>query len=104
MMEPSPYIGNIETVSFQEQYLWLLIVGCLTAALMAYGIGANDVANAFATSVGSKSITFKQAVVLGTICETVGATFLGAAVSDAVRKNILDLNYFKYNPEVHFLL
>eukprot|EP00397_Hematodinium_sp_SG-2012_P005730 GEMP01005752.1.p1 GENE.GEMP01005752.1~~GEMP01005752.1.p1 ORF type:complete len:659 (+),score=163.32 GEMP01005752.1:190-2166(+) len=101
MMEPSPYIGNI--VSFQEQYLWLLIVGCLTAALMAYGIGANDVANAFATSVGSKSITFKQAVVLGTICETVGATFLGAAVSDAVRKNILDLNYFKYNPEVLML-
>eukprot|EP00397_Hematodinium_sp_SG-2012_P000914 GEMP01000915.1.p1 GENE.GEMP01000915.1~~GEMP01000915.1.p1 ORF type:complete len:719 (+),score=127.67 GEMP01000915.1:128-2158(+) len=101
MMEPSTLVGD--SALFQEHFLWLMIVGGLAAALMAYGIGANDVANAFATSVGSKSLTFKQAVLLGAICETLGASLLGAAVSDTVRKKIIDLDYFKYNPEVLML-
>ena len=50
-------------------YLWIVIVGGFTAFFSAMGIGANDVANAFATSVGSKALTMKGAVVIATIFE-----------------------------------
>lgn len=54
----------------------------------AFGIGANDVANAYATSVGSGALSIKSAVVLAGIFEFAGATFLGSHVSDTIRKKI----------------
>ena len=53
-------------------YLWIVIIGGLFAFFAAMGIGANDVANAYATAVGSKALTMRQAVGLATICETGG--------------------------------
>ena len=55
-----------------------IIIGCVVGFFMAWGIGANDVANAFATSVGSKALTVKQAVILASIFEFAGAVFMGA--------------------------
>ena len=52
-------------------YLWIVIVGGIFAFFAAAGIGANDAANAFATSVGSKALTLRQAVFLAAIFETV---------------------------------
>ena len=54
-------------------YEWIVITGGIFAFFAAMGIGANDVANAYATSVGSKALTMKQAVMLATIFETAGA-------------------------------
>ena len=61
---------------------------------MACNIGANDVANAMGTSVGAKSLTFKQAVLVAAVAEFAGAVFVGGHVSDTVRKGMVDPNLF----------
>jgi len=67
--------------------LWL--AGVL-AMYMAWAIGANDVANAMGTSVGSGAITITQAVIIAGIFEFAGAYFVGGHVTDTVRKGMLD--------------
>lgn len=76
-----------------DQFLWILIVAAFGAFFAAFGIGANDVANAFATSVGAKALTIKQAVVLAGIFEFLGAVFLGSHVTKTIRKGIADVSW-----------
>lgn len=71
-----------------DQWLWIVIVGAFGAFFAAFGIGANDVANAYATSVGAKALTIKQAVILAGIFEFLGAVFLGSHVAKTIRKGI----------------
>ncbi|CAM9757754.1 unnamed protein product [Ascophyllum nodosum] len=73
-----------------DAFLWILIVGAFGAFFAAFGIGANDVANAFATSVGAKALTIKQAVVLAGVFEFLGAVFLGSHVTKTIRKGIAE--------------
>lgn len=70
----------------------ILWVAGVLAMYMAWAIGANDVANAMGTSVGSGAITIAQAVVIAGIFEFAGAYFVGGHVTDTVRKGILDLS------------
>ncbi len=79
-------------------YLWIIIVGGAFSFFAAMGIGANDVANAFATSVGSKSLTMKQAVILASIFETSGAILMGSHVTNTIRKGIADYKCFEDQP------
>ena len=65
---------------------------------MACSIGANDVANAMGTSVGSKTLTLKQAVLIASVAEFSGAFFVGGHVSDTIRKGILDPMLFSSTP------
>lgn len=73
-----------------DTYLWIVIVGGILAFAMAWGIGANDVANAFATSVGAGSLTLKWAVVIAAVFEFLGALLMGGSVTDTVRKKIIE--------------
>lgn len=52
-------------ISHRNTYEWIVVCGALAAFAMAWSIGANDVANAFATSVGSKTLALWQAVIVG---------------------------------------
>ena len=63
--------------------------------------GANDVANAFGSSVGSKAITIKQALIIAAVFEFAGAVLLGANVTKTVRKGIADYTYFLDAPELY---
>jgi len=81
-------------------YLWIVIVGGFFAFFASMGIGANDAANAFATSVGSKALTIKQAVVLAAIFETAGAILMGNHVTNTIRKGIADYQCFEDNPGI----
>eukprot|EP01084_Bolivina_argentea_P011347 21216_1 len=77
-----------------DEFLWLVVLSCVVCFAMAWGIGANDVANAFATSVGAKAITLKQALVIAGIFEFVGAVALGANVTNTIRKKITNFDAF----------
>ena len=76
----------------------VLVLAVAVCAYMSWNIGANDVANAMGTSVGSRALTLKQAVVIAAVFEFAGAFFAGDAVTDTVRKGILyfdtDADYF----------
>jgi PiT family inorganic phosphate transporter len=67
--------------------------------LMAWGIGANDVANAMGTSVGSNAITIKQAIIIAMIFEFAGAFLAGGEVTSTIRNGIIDAAYFTDVPE-----
>jgi len=71
----------------------VLIMAMAVCAYMAWNIGANDVANAMGTSVGSRAITLKQAVVFAAVFEFLGAFLAGDAVTDTVRKGILTVDF-----------
>jgi hypothetical protein len=61
------YIGL--RMSALPQYTYIFALGVIFAFLDAFNIGANDVANAFSTSVSSRSLTLRQAALIATFCE-----------------------------------
>ena len=75
--------------------LTVILIGLalIVCAYMAWNIGANDVANAMGTSVGSRALTLKQAVIIAAVFEFAGAFFAGDAVTDTVRKGILSVDF-----------
>ena len=74
-----------------EIYLYVIIsLAVIFGLYMAWGIGANDVANAMGTSVGSGALTLRRAVILAAILEFSGAFLAGNNVSETVRKGIVD--------------
>lgn len=77
-----------------------IILAALFGIFMAWGIGANDVANAMATSVGSKALTIKQAIVVAAIFEFFGAVLAGGEVTQTVRKGIVDVDLLSGTPEL----
>ncbi|WP_281213174.1 inorganic phosphate transporter [Shewanella insulae] len=79
---------------------WLIAIAAAFGFLMAWGIGANDVANAMGTSVGSNAITIKQAIIIAMIFEFAGAYLAGGEVTSTIRKGIIDSAYFVDSPEL----
>ena len=68
----------------------LLVLACLFGFFMAWGIGANDVANAMGTSVGSRALTIKQAILIAIVFEFLGAFLAGGSVTQTIRSGIVD--------------
>jgi sodium-dependent phosphate transporter len=79
-------------------FFWIVIVGGISSFIAAMGIGSNDAANAFATSVGSKALTIKQASILAVVFETSGAVLMGSHVTDTIRKGIANYECFEQEP------
>ena len=78
----------------------LIILACLFGFFMAWGVGANDVANAMGTSVGSGALTVKQAIIIAMIFEFAGAWLAGGAVTSTIRKGIIETASLAQSPEL----
>nr|XP_026692334.1 sodium-dependent phosphate transporter 1-like [Ciona intestinalis] len=87
-----------------ESFLWMLITGFVAAIVLSFSVGANDVANSFGTTVGSKAITIRQACILATIFETSGALLIGAKVGETIRKGIIDVEVYSFDGGTEILM
>ena len=87
------------TIIAEHGYL-LLSLACVFGFFMAWGIGANDVANAMGTSVGSRALTVKQAIMIAMLFEFLGAYLAGGEVTATIRKGIIDTTSIGDRPEL----
>ena len=86
-----------------SQYSFLLLImACIFGFFMAWGVGANDVANAMGTSVGARAITIKQAIIIAMVFEFTGAWLAGGEVTSTIRSSIIDIEGagFEERPEL----
>ncbi|MDR5866757.1 inorganic phosphate transporter [Halomonas koreensis] len=77
-----------------------ILLACAFGLFMAWGVGANDVANAMGTSVGSKAITIKQAILIAVVFEFLGAWLAGGEVTNTIRKGIIDPALLQDDPQL----
>ena len=77
-----------------------IILACLFGFFMAWGVGANDVANAMGTSVGSKAVTIKQAFIIAAVFEFSGAFLAGGEVTKTIRKGMIDADVLAGSPDL----
>lgn len=77
-----------------------IVLACLFGFFMAWGVGANDVANAMGTSVGSRSLTIRQAIIVAAIFEFAGAYLAGGEVTETIRSGMVDADRLSGNPEL----
>ena len=87
------------TIIAEHADLFLIMAACF-GLFMAWGVGANDVANAMGTSVGSKAITIKQAICIAMVFEFAGAYLAGGDVTATIRKGIIDPTILSDTPEL----
>jgi PiT family inorganic phosphate transporter len=83
--------------------MWVFWAAVAACVYMAWNIGANDVANAMGTSVGSHAVTLKQAVFLAAVFEFAGAFLVGGHVTDTVRKGIVSPSIFQDQADIFVL-
>lgn len=90
-------IFTISTIAFviwgfgyiSQHQLILFILASIFGIFTAFNIGGNDVANSFGTSVGAKTVTIKQALIIAAVFELSGAIFAGAEVTKTIRSSIV---------------
>lgn len=103
---------SISTIGF---FLWgysyipshhflLFSIATIFGIFMAFNIGGNDVANSFGTSVGAKTITIKQALIIAAIFELSGAIFAGGEVTKTIRKGIVNIPDVNFDPMLFVLV
>jgi len=77
-----------------------IILAAVFGFFMAWGVGANDVANAMGTSVGSRALTIRQAVIIAAVFEFLGAYLAGGEVTATIRKGIIDAQWLNDSPDL----
>tara|TARA_Y100000814_G_scaffold290213_1_gene264405 strand:- start:3763 stop:5037 length:1275 start_codon:yes stop_codon:yes gene_type:complete len=82
----------------------LLIMACFFGFFMAWGVGANDVANAMGTSVGAQAITIKQAIIIAMVFEFTGAWLAGGEVTSTIRSSIIDIESAGFDDRPELLI
>ncbi|EEY17011.1 phosphate-repressible phosphate permease [Verticillium alfalfae VaMs.102] len=86
------------------QYDWILAITTIALCGSAFGNGANDVANAYATSVAARTLTMPQVGILSMITEFIGAVALGERVTGTIKNNIINIDHFAESPAVLMLV
>ena len=86
-----------------HQYDYIFAIGTIFAFLDAWNIGANDVANSWASSVSSRSISYLQAMLGASVMEFAGALGVGGRVADTIRTKVVDISSFEDNPALLML-
>lgn len=86
--------------SLAEHTQILLVLACIFGLFMAWGIGANDVSNAMGTSVGSRALTMKQAILIAMVFEFAGAYLAGGEVTETIRSGIVELDVMTSHPDL----
>merc|ERR1712093_613248 len=95
-----PQLANMAALS---QYDWLLAIITIAFCFSAFGNGANDVANSYATSVAARTLTMIQVGFLSIVTEFVGAVALGARVTSTIKNGIISIDRFEDRPGVLML-
>ncbi|XP_074653543.1 sodium-dependent phosphate transporter 1-like [Tubulanus polymorphus] len=85
-------LTSVEDKFIRDDWIWMVVVGFVVAFALAFGIGANDVANTFGTIVGAKVLTLYKACAIASVFELAGAILIGSKVSDTIRKGIIDVH------------
>ena len=80
-----------------------LVMAAISGFIMAWGVGANDVANAMGTSVGSQALTLRQAILIAIIFEFMGAFLAGGHVTDTIRQGIIDPQIISESADIFVL-
>jgi sodium-dependent phosphate transporter len=85
-------------MAYFDEYTWIFALTVIFAFIAAFGIGANDMANSFATTLGSRALSLGMVVVVAAICEFLGAVLLGASVTSTIKSGIANLDKFTNAP------
>lgn len=85
------------------QYDWILALITIAFCCSSFGNGANDVANAYATSVAARTLTMPQVGFLAMCTEFIGAVAMGSGVTDTIKNGIIDIERFKVQPSTLIL-
>jgi len=83
-----------------EDQVIYLVLAAVFGLFMAWGIGANDVANAMATSIGSGALTIRQALIVAAVFEFAGAVLAGGEVTSTIRGGIVDASFVVDEPQL----
>src|SRR5579863_1778538 len=77
-----------------------IIIACAVGLWMTWGVGANDLANIMSTTMGSKALSVRQALIIAIIFEVLGAFLGGSEVSETIRGGIIDLKVVAQHPNL----
>lgn len=85
------------------EYDWIIALITIAFCASAFGNGANDVANSYATSVAARTLTMPQVGILAACTEFIGAVALGSRVTGTIKNDIIDINHFADRPPMLML-